>query len=138
MAVVKGVDLLIFVEDPDAQGSYIVVGGQRGATLSESVETVEVTNKLSNGYKEFEYGFGEWSISADGVYIKNDAAFTALKNAMRNKQKVKVRIKEEGDFTEEGFALVTSRELEGSYDSEATYSLELTGTGPLTPVTAGA
>lgn len=134
MAVVKGVDLLIFVEDPGTPGSYIIVGGQRGATLSESVETIEVTNKLSNGYKEFEYGFGEWSISADGVYIKDDAAFTALKNAMRNKQKVKVRVQEEGQYTEEGFALVTSRELEGAYDGEATYSLEFTGTGLLTPV----
>lgn len=135
MAVVKGVDLLIFVEDPNKPGSYIVVGGQRGAKLSESVETIEVTNKLSSGYKEYEYGFGEWKISADGVYIKDDAAYTLLKDAMRNKQKVKVRVKEKDKFTEEGLALVTSRELEGDYDGEATYSLELTGTGPLTPVT---
>lgn len=134
---VKGVDILVLVENPAQSGTYITVGGQRSATLSESVETIETTHKLTDGFKEFEYGFGEWKISADGVYIKDDAGFVALRNAMRNKQKVKLRIKEEGADVEEGLALVTSRELEGAYDGEATYSVEFQGTGAITPV-AGA
>lgn len=132
---VKGVDILILIEGATA-GTYLVVGGQRGATLSESVETLETTNKLSNGFKEFEYGFGEWKISADGVYIKDDVAYEKLVTAMRTKTKVKLRIKEEGVEIEEGLALITSRELEGGYDGEATYSVEFQGTGAITPVTA--
>lgn len=122
---VKGVDILILVNG-------VMVGGQRSATLSESVETIETTNKLSNGFKEFEYGFGEWKVSADGVYIKDDAGYEALKNAMRNKLKVTLRIQEEGQPVEEGQALVTSRDLEGAYDGEATYSVEFQGTGAIT------
>jgi TP901-1 family phage major tail protein len=132
---VRGADILILVEGatPD---TFIVVGGQQSATISESVETVETTNKLTNGFKEFEYGFGEWKISADGIYVSDDAGFQKLKDAMRAKTKVKVRIKEEGVDVEEGLALITSRDLEGKYDDSATYSVELQGTGALTPVSA--
>ncbi|MEY9867817.1 TP901-1 family phage major tail protein [Peribacillus sp. B2I2] len=126
---VKGVDILILVNGT-------IVGGQRGATLSESVETIETTHKLTSGFKEFEYGFGEWTVSADGVYIKGDAGYVALRDAMRNKQKVTLRIQEEGVNLEQGQALVTSRELEGAYDGEATYSVEFQGTGAITPVVA--
>lgn len=126
---VKGVDILILVNGT-------IVGGQRGATLSESVETLETTHKLTDGFKTFEYGFGEWTVSADGVYIKGDAGYVALRDAMRNKQKVTLRIQEEGVNIEQGQALVTSRELEGAYDGEATYSVEFQGTGTITPVVA--
>ena len=132
---VKGVDILILVEDPATSGTFITVGGQRGATLSESVDTIETTHKLTGGFKEFEYGFGEWSVSADGVYIKDDVGYQALVNAMRNKEKVKLRIKEEGQDVQEGLALVTSRDLEGAYDGEATYSVEFQGTGAITAPT---
>jgi TP901-1 family phage major tail protein len=132
---VRGADILLLVEGATA-GTYIVVGGQQSATISESVETVETTNKLTNGFKEFEYGFGEWKISADGIYVTDDAGFEKLKTAMRNKEKIKVRIQEEGQPTEEGTALITSRDLEGKYDDSATYSVELQGTGALTPASA--
>lgn len=126
----KGVDILIMV-DTGTEGSpqWTPVGGQRGATLSESVETIDVTHKASGGHKEYEYGDDEWTISCDGVYIKDDAAYVALVDAMRQKKKIKVRWQEAGTDTFEGTALVTSRDLEGPYDGEATYSMELQGTG---------
>ncbi len=48
---------------------------------------------------------------------------------MRNKEKVTIRWTEQGDNTFEGTALVLSRDLEGPYDGEATYSMELQGSG---------
>ena len=133
---VKGVDILILVNTgDDVTPVWTVVGGQRGATLSESNETIETTHKLSGGYKTFEYIFGEWTISCDGVYILNDEGYQALVDAMRQKQKVKVRWKEQGDDVYEGTCLVVSRDLEGAYDAEATYSMELQGDGSITNVT---
>lgn len=126
---VKGVDILIQVEDTVTPGTFITVGGQRGATLSENVENFETTNKGSNGYKEYEYGFGDWKISCDGVYITADAGYKALVTAMRNKTKVNVQWSEGGTATYTGSALVLSRDLEGPYDGESTYKLELQGTG---------
>jgi TP901-1 family phage major tail protein len=133
MAGLKGIDILVLVEGAVA-GTFIEVGGQRGATLSETVETIEMTNKSSNGYKEYEYGFGDWTVSADGLYIIDDAGYEKLVNALRNKTKVKVRWTEKGTQTFEGDALVTSRDLEGPYDGEATYSVELQGSGAPTAV----
>lgn len=127
---VKGVDILILV-DTGTEGSpqWTPVGGQRNATLSENNDTIEVTHKASGGYKEYEYGLGDWTISADGVYISDEAGYMALVDAMRQKKKVKVRWEEAGQAVYEGLALVTSRDLEAPYDGEATYSLELQGTG---------
>jgi len=126
----KGVDILILV-DTGTEGTpqWTPVGGQRGATLSESRETIDVTHKASGGYKEYEYGIGEWTISCDGVYIPDDIAYKALQDALRQKKKIKVRWQEGGNDTFEGTALVISRDLEGPYDGESTYSMELQGTG---------
>lgn len=130
MAKVKGVDILLMVNTgTDAMPVWTAVGGQRGATLSESNETIDVTTKDSGGYAEYEYGYTTWTISADGVYIESEDGYQALVQAMRQKQKIKVRWREGGTDVYEGLALITSRELEAPYDGEATYSIELQGTG---------
>jgi TP901-1 family phage major tail protein len=135
----RGVDILLYVNTgTDAAPVWTAVGGQRNATLSEESDTIDITSKDSGGVAEYDYGLYSWSISADGVYIPDETAYEYLKNAMRNKQKVKVRIKENGGTgtnAEEGLAVITSRELEAPYDGEVTYKLELQGTGALTPTT---
>lgn len=129
---VKGVDVLIYVNTgTDTMPVWTVVGGQRSATLSEEAETIDVTTKGSIA-QEFEYGLYNWTISCDGIYIKDDTAYAALRSAIRQQKKVKVRIKEGDVYTAEGLAIVTSSELEAPYDDAATYSVELQGTGPLT------
>jgi len=132
MAKTRGVDILIFVNTgTDQSPIWTVVGGQRNATLHEEAETIDVTAKDSQA-QEFEYGPYTWTISCDGIYIKDDEAYIALRNALRQRQKVKVRVKEGETYTAEGLALVTSNDLEAPYNDAATYSLELQGTGPLT------
>ena len=136
MPKISGVDILVLVDTSTTEvQSWTAVGGQRGATLSESVETIDQTSKASGGYKEYEYGLADWTISADGLYVSDDAGYKALVDAMRQKKKLKVRWQEAGTDTYEGDCLVTSRDLEGPYDGEATYSVELQGTGApvLTP-----
>jgi TP901-1 family phage major tail protein len=131
----RGVDILILVEGA-TPGTFITVGGQRGATLTEEAETIDITSKDSNGMQEFDYGFGSWKVKADGLYIKNEAGYALLKDKMRAKQPVKLRISEQGTPTEEGSAIITSRELEMPYDGEVTYSVEFQGSGALTEVGA--
>lgn len=130
----RGIDLVLMVEGA-TQGTWLAVAGQRNATFSEERETIDITSKDStNGMTESDYGLGSWSISCDGLYIMGDAGFKKLKDAMRNRTKIKAQWKETGSKgeTEEGSVLVTSRELEAPYDAEVTYSLELTGTGAIT------
>jgi len=76
-----------------------------------------------------------WSLSCDGVYIKDDEALQALKQTIRQRGKVKVRLQEQGQFTEEGLAIVLSLERDFPYDDVSTYTMELQGVGPLTTVT---
>lgn len=122
----KGIDIIILVNTGDeVTPAWTAVGGQRGATMSDSVDTIETTHKLSGGAKTYEYTFSDATISCDGVYIFDDTGYKALVDAMRNKEKVKVRWQEKGTDVYEGTFLVVSRDLEGAYDSEATYSMEL-------------
>lgn len=133
MAVVRGVDILIYV-DTGTEGAptWTLVGGQRNATLHEETESIDVTAKdTAGGAKDFEYGDYTWTISCDGVYIKDDTGYQALRNAIRQKKKVKVRVKTGDTYTEEGLALVMSNDLEAPYDDAATYSMELQGCGLL-------
>jgi TP901-1 family phage major tail protein len=116
----------------DVTPVWTVVGGQRNATFSEETETVDLTTMDSDGYQEFGYGLGSWTIECDGLYIPSAQGYSALKDAQRNKTNVQVRIQEDGQPTEVGEALVTSRELEGAYDGESTYNVSLQGTGKLT------
>ncbi|MBY6278015.1 phage tail tube protein [Symbiobacterium thermophilum] len=135
MAEMKGVDILILVDvGTDGSPNWKPVGGQRGATLSESVDTIETTHKASGGYKQYEAGLVDWTISCDGVYIPDDDGYKALVDALRQRKKVKVRWQEAGQTAYEGLAIVTSRDLEGPHDGEATYSMELQGVGAPTPV----
>lgn len=126
----KGIDIIILANTgSDATPVWTPIGGQRGATLSESVETFETTHKASGGYKEYEAGFADWTISCDGVYIETNTGYLALVTAMRAKTKVKVRWQEATDDVFEGLAFVTSRDLDAPHDGEATYSIELQGSG---------
>lgn len=130
----KGVDVLIQIE-ATTPGTYVTVGGQRGATLSESSETIDVTSKDSAGNYEYEYGLFGWTVSCDGIYIDNEANYIKLRDAMKNKTKVKVQVKiGTGTAVRKGDALVISSELDAPYDGEVTYSLELQGTGALATV----
>lgn len=128
----KGVDVLIFVNTgTEAAPVWTPVGGQRNATLSESAEPIELSHKLSQA-REFEPGIPTWTISCDGVIVVDDAALQALRRAVRQRQKVLVRVQEGGTYTAEGRAVVQGLDMETPWQEEATYSVELQGSGPLT------
>lgn len=136
MSKVSGTDIVIYV-DTSSTGTptWTAVGGQTGAKLHEGNDTVE-----SKGYKlnpdgnakQFEYNQYEWTISCDGLLIASDTALTALQAACRDQEKVKVRVKQGSTYIQEGMALITSLDLDAPYKDDATYSLELQGTGSLT------
>lgn len=134
---VRGVDIVVMV-DIDETGSapeWIPAGGQRSATLSETSEALDATTKDSEpGAYEYEYGLYGWNISCEGLYVPDNQAYAHLGKAMRERKKVKVRIQEEGVPTQEGLALVSSRELSAPYEDMTTYSMEFQGTGFLRPV----
>ena len=132
---VRGADILLYANTgTESVPVWTSIGGQQGATITEERDVVEKSNKNSvNQVREFEYGFYQWSISCEGIYVPNDGAWIALVNCIRNAQPILVRIKEQSVYTLQGMALATSQEIDAPYDDNTTYSLELQGTGPLTP-----
>lgn len=108
---------------------------QRGATLNQSTDTIETTNKLTGGWKTFEPSFKEWSVDCDGLIPVDSTAFEALKESYRNGEKLVVSLLDGDGVGETGSVIISDFPLEYPYDDSATYSITLQGTGALTKVT---
>ncbi|KXZ40009.1 phage major tail protein, TP901-1 family [Alkalithermobacter thermoalcaliphilus JW-YL-7 = DSM 7308] len=120
----KGIDFIIKI------GSK-VLGGQRGATLNRSASVIDTTTKLSEGWKENEASLKEWSISADGLLVEDDAAYLDLETAFIQGDTVEVEILTSTGSKYKGTCIITDFPLEMPYDDNVTYSLTLQGTGPI-------
>lgn len=112
------------------------IGGQTGATINRSAETIDVTNKVSDGYKEYVSGWKDWSIDCDAFVTLGDEGQTALETAFAAGTAVDVSVRIGADenakgITYAGSALVTSLTTDLSQDDAVTYALSLQGTGAL-------
>lgn len=128
----RGLDIKISVKN-GAEDKFLA--GQRGATLNRSAETIEITNKVSAGWKENITSVKEWSIDCDGVFVADDAALSELETAFNANTLVDVKISD-GTWGYTGKAIITDFPIEAPYDDAATYSLSLMGSGELTKATA--
>lgn len=132
MAQIKGIDFIISVNTgTEAEPAYTKVGGQRGATLNRSADTFESTNKDSGDFKEFEYGFKEWSVDGDGLIVVSDTGFAALEDAYMDNKKVRIQVGLPSGMKYEGLALITDLPIEMPYDDLVTYSATFQGSGVL-------
>lgn len=125
----KGIDFVIMLGTNK-------IAGQRGASLSRSADTMEATSKDSNGWKEFESSFKEWSIDADGLLPVNDAGYTALEDAFTSGSKLDVKLVDTDGKGFEGQVIVSDFPIEAPYDDLATYSVTFQGTGELEKLSA--
>lgn len=137
MAKQQGIDFIVSVNTgTDAVPVWTKVGGQRGATLNRSADTLDSTSKDSNGWKENEYSFKEWGIDSEGLLLDSDVGYSELEDAFMNAVKVKIQMVTASGKKYEGMSLVTDFPIEAPYDDLATYSVTFTGDGELTIVPA--
>lgn len=127
MAELLGVDVIIKVKDTSG---YVAVGGQRGAGLSISADSIDLTNKVDTAWRRSLPSYRTWSISCDGLIVPDDTAYTLLRRAAMNGDVVRVEIAE-GNSPLYGEAYISGFDTDAPYDDAATYSLTLQGTGPL-------
>lgn len=133
MDEIRGIDILVSVNTGTAETPvYTAVGGQRGATLNRSSETIDVSNKVSGDWKKSISGLKEWSVDADGLLALTDAGFAALETAFNNSTEVLIQIAKGIELVYSGNAIITDFPIEAPYDDVATYSVSFTGTGALT------
>lgn len=124
MAKIKGIDFVL------KMGTKIL-GGKKGASLSISSDTIDTTTADSEGWKEKDYGFKEWSISTDGLLVANDTCYDAVEDALFNGTALDIEVIRDGKkYT--GQCLITSLESDAPFDDNMSYSVNLEGTGALT------
>lgn len=129
---IAGKDILLSVWDSTGS-KLIAVAGQQGLTINRDKDTIEVTSKDSQGWKQNIVGFKECSIDNDGVYVHDHESHKLMKEAFDGDDPVLIKVTNQKAKTDlfGGLALVTSYPIEAPYDDAVTYTVTLTGTGAL-------
>lgn len=133
MAKVAGVDVLLKV---DVSGTATALGGQTGATLNRSANTIDVTDKNSDGWAESMAGVKSWSIDCDMFVSLGDTALEALFTAFDARTPVDVEIRvgvdtEANGYTYTGSAVITDFPEDYPQDDAVSISMSLQGASPL-------
>ena len=134
MAKFKGRELRIKVRVSTGPDVFTVIGGIRTESMTINNETVDVTDKDGNGWRELLEGacITSMSLKGSGV-VSNDTVFTDhIMAAVMANTHVVLKIESGlGDVWQGTFA-VPSAERAGEYNKEETFSITLESAGTIT------
>lgn len=108
-----------------------VIAFTRGISLDRSADVIEVTTRSSDGWKEQQSSFKEFSISVDGLYASDESSYNELENAFNSGEELPFEVVLPDGRTYDGNVIVTSMPLGADYSDALTFSADLQGTGPL-------
>lgn len=133
MTKIAGVDVLLKVR---TEGDLTVVGGQTGATLNREAESIDTTDKTSDGFSSAIAGTISWSVDADGFVVLGDEGFDLIEETFMARKPFEVEIRVGADDnangrTYSGEVYITDLPLDFAQDDAVTYSLTLEGNGKL-------
>ena len=134
--VVAGKDLIMSLWDATGN-ALLAVAGQQSLTINRDGDTIEVTSKDSDGWKEFIMGFKEWSMDQDGIYVRNENSHKLIGSFYDSGEPILIKVTNQRDEIDmfAGMALITSYPIEAPYDDSVTYTMNLQGTGKLVDLT---
>jgi predicted secreted protein len=112
---VNGTDILVYI-------GADLLGGQRDVTFDEATEVIDASSKASRNRRVLAGRYSS-TLSLDALYLVDDAAYVALKAAMRDGTTVTVVRKEEGANMEQATAVVASLSEAGPDQDVATVSI---------------
>ena len=127
---IAGVDVLLMVE---VGGEKVAIGGQKGASLTRSAETIDVTDKTSGGWAESIMGLKSWSIECEGLVTLGDDGLEHLHTCFDNGTLIDAAIEVGGNegYSYKGKVLITDFPEEYAQDDAVTYSVTLQGASAL-------
>lgn len=129
-----GSDVLLMVDvGTDTEEDYVAVASQQDLTVSESRDIRDVTSKIHD-HKRREYGEMDTTASLESLYVDGDDGEEAIRDAIKNADKLKIRIQQDEEEVEEGTVLVASLERNFPRNDNSTFSAEIEFDGPLTTV----
>lgn len=118
----SGTQVLLLANTPTG---FQAVAEQTSLSIEESVNLIEAGSKDSP-HQKYLYGKAEGTLTLESLYVPDDSAYQALKNAQRNREIIKIRRKEGSQEVEEADALVETISTEFPDDDVATVSVDLT------------
>jgi TP901-1 family phage major tail protein len=129
MGAKNGTEMLLYI---DVSSTPTAIAGLTSNDFTVNGETIDVTTKDSNGWKELLAGLNSFGFSADGVF--DDAAsfgFDDLLTLMKLKQPVNVRISTEvsGEHYQEGQVIITSLKKTAPMEDKVTFNATFEGSG---------
>lgn len=133
MAQFPGRGLLIKISDGGNPKTYLTVGGIRPTNFTVNNESVDVTNKDSNGFREFLQGAGIRSIavSGGGIY-DNGPGINKLEEAARLNTFADCQIVFPNGDSVAGNFHVASFGYAGRHDDEQSWEVTLESAGAWT------
>ena len=113
------------------------------ASLSFTMETRDISNKSSGGWRELLEAQRSWSVSCEGLYAFLDDSGAAVKNYddfwtlmnTRTPMYIEISTGVGGDKYYGGQCYITSLEQSAPMEDNMTYSMSFEGTGVLTEAT---
>ena len=135
MAKSKGKLLLIRAQgvNPAAPTAYTTISALRSTSFTINEETVDVTDKDGDGWRELLEGAGisSMSVSGSGIADNGDTQAFMLDALLKKTHVVLKIIREAGDeFT--GTFQIASMAFSGEYNAEETFDLTVESAGTIT------
>lgn len=140
-AATAGKNWILQVWSTGQTPQLLAIAGQRSLTINRSAESIDVSSKdTEGGWGAAIAGTKEWSIDVDGVYVASDNSMKTIAAAFTSGSLLCVKIVDNSGVSPAdlfgGLVAVTDFPLEAPYDDAVTYSLTLSGNGPLTDLSA--
>lgn len=120
-----GRQILVLVPVDDGAGGteYKPVAEQTSVSWENTHNLIDASNKDS-GHTQWIYGKEDDTVSLEALYVPDDEAFQALKEAKKNRQNVILRRSEKGTEVEEAEALIETISVEGPDNDNSTVTID--------------
>lgn len=139
MAAQSGRDLLLKIHDGSGSfddANYAVVGGFKSNNINITAQSVDITNKDSNGFSEMLESAGNISISTggDGVFV-DDASFQRVHDHVLAQTHPDCKLVFPGFAEYTGKFHISSLNITGNDNDAITYAITLESSGVVTVTT---
>ncbi len=130
----NGADVLILVNTgTPTLPVYEAVGSQRDATITENTANRDSSSKDSRAQR-VDPGRYSSTFTLDALYIYDDNGYIALESAMRDGEKILVRIEREGAEVEEAECVINTLTKNFPDQETSTFTADFTVDGFWSPV----
>lgn len=106
------------------------LAGQQSANLSQTVQVVDISNKILCDWTKSISSTKSWSVNCSGLVIKNQESFDILENAFFNGTELDL-LMSDNEKTFSGKAIISSFPIDIKYDNALTYKIDFKGNGGL-------